>query len=97
MIFSLIDKHLNSDGQVAYFVKWKGYGEGENTWEPIENFETEAMKAMILEYEKKQTKVEDGFVRPAVGKAPKSPATPQFCDVCKISCPGDLYYFFFIF
>ena len=52
MLFSpLIDKRLDSDGQLEYFVKWKGYGEEDNTWEPIGNFETEAMQAMVLEYE----------------------------------------------
>ena len=42
---------MDSNRQVEYFVKWKGYGEGENTWEPLENFETKAMKAMIAQYE----------------------------------------------
>ena len=95
LVFSpLIDKRLDSDGQLEYFVKWKGYGEEDNTWEPIENFETDAMKAMIVEYEKKQTKVEDGLVIPAVEKLPKSSPEPQYCDMCKVSCAGDLILLF---
>ena len=49
--FFPIDKRLDCDKEVEYFVKWKGYGEEDNTWEPIGNFETEAMQAMVLEYE----------------------------------------------
>ena len=68
-----IDKRLDSDGEVEYFVKWKGYGEEDNTWEPLENFETETMKAMITEYEDKETKVEvDDIVRKQVSPELKS-------------------------
>ena len=55
LLFS-IDNRLGPDGQAEYFVKWKGYGEADNTWEPIENFETEKMKAMIVQYEKNSSK-----------------------------------------
>ena len=53
-LLSYIDKRLDSDGQVEYFLKWKGYGDEDNTWEPLENFESDRMKAMIVEYEKNQ-------------------------------------------
>ena len=75
LLLPYIDKRLDSDGQVEYFLKWKGYGDEENTWEPIENFESDAMKAMIVEYEKNQNMVEDfqafGLSNPANMKMPK--------------------------
>lgn len=54
VIEKVLDKRLDSDGQVEYFLKWKGYGDEDNTWEPLENFESDRMKAMIVEYEKNQ-------------------------------------------
>ena len=45
---------MDSDGQIEYSIKWKGYGDEDNTWEPIENFESDVMKAMIAEYEENQ-------------------------------------------
>ena len=50
-IEKIVDKRVDSDGQVEYFVKWKGYGDEENTWEPIENIEADTM---IEEFEKKR-------------------------------------------
>jgi hypothetical protein len=35
-----ICKHLvTEDGEILYFVKWKGYGSYLNTWEPIDSFD----------------------------------------------------------
>jgi hypothetical protein len=33
----ILQKRTNSDGSVDYFLKWKGYPDEENTWEPVEN------------------------------------------------------------
>ena len=50
-IEKIVDKRVDSDGQVEYFVKWKGYGDEENTWLPIENIDAEEM---IKDYENKR-------------------------------------------
>ena len=69
------DKRLDSDGQIEYFIKWKGYGDEDNTWEPIENFESDVMKAMIAEYEDNQKVLrilDNANIKiPKAGKKPK--------------------------
>ena len=34
---NILDKRVNVDGIIEYLVKWKGYGDDENSWEPKNN------------------------------------------------------------
>ena len=33
----VIDKSIDSDGKVKYLIKWKGYEDKDNSWEPVNN------------------------------------------------------------
>ena len=33
----IIDKRFDAYGKIQYFIKWKGYDEKDNSWEPIGN------------------------------------------------------------
>lgn len=55
----IVEKILNKrviEGKLEYYLKWKGYPDSENTWEPVENLDCpEMIKAFEENFKKKKT------------------------------------------
>lgn len=58
IVEKILDKKYDEiDGTIKYFLKWKGYPDSENTWEPIGNLDCDEL---IEEFERNRNKANKG-------------------------------------
>ena len=75
----VIDKCYDSNGKINYLIKWKGYDDEENTWEPMENL---FCQDLILKFEKIQKELGVGNLKAKEHKVKCQFLVGRTCATC---------------
>ena len=59
VVEAILDKRINRYGHIEYLMKWHGYGDEENTWEPFENLDCPDLVALFEETSQMSTLMDD--------------------------------------